>query len=69
LTNESNAKLVEVILAMGSSLNLKVVAEGVEEKYQANHLRKLKCDYIQGFFYSKPLPGEDLIKLLPDAQA
>ena len=42
---------------------MKVVAEGVETKYQRDCLEKMRCDEIQGFYYSKPLKEEDFISL------
>ncbi|VAX24851.1 diguanylate cyclase/phosphodiesterase (GGDEF & EAL domains) with PAS/PAC sensor(s) [hydrothermal vent metagenome] len=48
--------IVQVIIAMGHSLNLSVVAEGVETREQLEFLRKHKCDEMQGFYFSKPLP-------------
>ena len=48
--------LVEAILMMAHKLGLKVVAEGVETQDQLALLNSIGCDYIQGYFYSKPLP-------------
>jgi diguanylate cyclase (GGDEF)-like protein/PAS domain S-box-containing protein len=50
--------LVSTIIALAHSLKLKVVAEGVETEKQSNLLRLLKCDEMQGYLFSKPLPGE-----------
>lgn len=44
---------------MGKMLNLKLVAEGVETAEQVERLRDMGCDYIQGFYYSRPLPQAD----------
>ena len=50
--------LVSTIINLGHSLKLMVVAEGVETEEQSRLLRLLKCDEMQGFLFSKPLPGE-----------
>jgi diguanylate cyclase (GGDEF)-like protein len=50
--------VVTNIMALAHSLKLKVVAEGVETEEQARLLRLLKCDEMQGFLFSKPVPGE-----------
>jgi diguanylate cyclase (GGDEF)-like protein/PAS domain S-box-containing protein len=50
--------LVSTIITLAHSLKLKVVAEGVETEDQAQLLRLLKCDQVQGFLYSKPLPTD-----------
>ncbi len=49
---------------MAHSLRLKVVAEGVETEEQAKVLRLLRCDEMQGYVFSKPLPVEMLTALL-----
>jgi EAL domain-containing protein (putative c-di-GMP-specific phosphodiesterase class I) len=60
----SNREFVKGILNLGRSLNLKVLAEGVESKEQVDILKEMGCDYIQGYYYSKPLSSEDFDKLL-----
>jgi diguanylate cyclase (GGDEF)-like protein/PAS domain S-box-containing protein len=50
--------LVSTIISLAHSLKLKVVAEGVETEEQSRLLRLLSCDEMQGFLFSKPLPGE-----------
>ena len=51
-------------VAMIKELNMGIVAEGVETKQQADSLKELGFDYFQGFYYSKPVPGEDFLQLL-----
>jgi EAL domain-containing protein (putative c-di-GMP-specific phosphodiesterase class I) len=57
-TNPASIEIVGAILAMAHSLNLSVVAEGVETEDQLAILKTLRCDEIQGFFYSRPIPAE-----------
>ena len=47
---------------------MKTVAEGVETKGQLEFLRALKCDEIQGYLFSKPLPAEEATKLLAEGR-
>lgn len=56
--------IVDAIIQMSHRLNMKVVAEGVESAQQVELLKKMKCDYIQGFYYSKPLPIDELAEFL-----
>jgi diguanylate cyclase (GGDEF)-like protein len=56
--------LVSTIVSLAHSLRLKVVAEGVETEEQAKILRLLRCDEMQGYLFSKPLPTAALIELL-----
>lgn len=57
--NSDDVAIVKLILAMARQLNLKVVAEGVETRDQAEFLIKNSCDAIQGFLYSRPMAMED----------
>ena len=50
--------LVSTIIDLAHSLKLKVVAEGVETEEQSRLLRLLSCDEMQGFLFSKPVPGD-----------
>jgi diguanylate cyclase (GGDEF)-like protein len=66
LPEDPNAvSLVATIISLAHSLKLKVVAEGVESETQANFLRLLNCDEAQGYLFSKPVPSDDLAKMLP----
>lgn len=56
--------LVEAIIAMANKLKISVVAEGVETTVQHEALKKLNCDYVQGYLFSKPLCADDFTALL-----
>lgn len=56
--------VIQAILALGHSLRLKVVGEGVETAAQLAFLRQQGCDLAQGFFFSKPVPAEAVPDLL-----
>ena len=62
--DNSDQVIVSAILNMAQTLGIKTVAEGVEELPQLNYLKNRKCDKIQGYFFSKPLPIEDLKEYL-----
>lgn len=57
-------KLLQSIILLAQSLGLSITAEGVERKEQLDFLKRLKCDEIQGFYFSKPLPLPDYEKIL-----
>lgn len=57
--NPDDAALVNAIISMAKSLNLKTVAEGVEEQEQLDMLKEKACEYVQGYYYSKPLASAD----------
>lgn len=63
-TNSSNASIVKAIIALGHSLGLEIIAEGVEDLGQARYLRALQCDVMQGYLLSKPLSAEAMTELL-----
>jgi EAL domain-containing protein (putative c-di-GMP-specific phosphodiesterase class I) len=51
---------------MGKSLDLKVIAEGVEHKYQYEYLKENDCDIIQGYYFAKPMSEDDFIRLVKE---
>jgi diguanylate cyclase (GGDEF)-like protein/PAS domain S-box-containing protein len=57
-------KLIASIVSMAHGLGLDVVAEGVEEKYQADHLIALGCEYLQGYYFGRPMPQAEAVDLL-----
>jgi EAL domain-containing protein (putative c-di-GMP-specific phosphodiesterase class I) len=62
--NAEDKALTEAIIAMGKSLNLTVVAEGVETQEQQTFLRDRDCDEMQGFFFSRPIPSGEFAELM-----
>jgi diguanylate cyclase (GGDEF)-like protein len=63
---QEDTGLADAIIAMGKSLSLTVVAQGVETKEQAEHLRVHACDELQGFYFKRPLPVDEFTQLLRD---
>jgi len=56
--------MISTIMAIAHSMNLKVVAEGVETEQQLAFMRGMRCHYIQGYYYSKPLPFDQFMSFL-----
>ena len=61
--NTKSARLVAIMIDIARLLEVPVIAEGVETKEQMELLKKLGCDIIQGYYFSKPLPPEEFGKL------
>ncbi|NGZ73941.1 putative bifunctional diguanylate cyclase/phosphodiesterase [Saccharibacillus alkalitolerans] len=66
---EERGNMVRAIIAIGRSLNMEVLAEGVETEEQLQFLRTAGCDEVQGYYLSRPLPAEGVEKLLNDRTA
>ena len=62
--DKRGSKIIEAVIKMAESLKMPVIAEGVEEKQQVEMLKTLGCDYIQGYYFSKPIPMEEYRKLI-----
>ena len=62
--SETDRRLVSLILDIARYLKVSVVAEGVETEKQLEILRNGKCDLVQGYYFSRPLPSEDFEKLI-----
>lgn len=58
--NKNDSAMVKSIINMGKTLGLSVLAEGVEDKEQVEILQQAGCDIFQGYYFSKPLPLQDL---------
>jgi EAL domain-containing protein (putative c-di-GMP-specific phosphodiesterase class I) len=63
-TDADFAAIVSAAIDMGHRLELKVVAEGIENEASAAHLRELNCDLAQGYLFAKPMPRVELEKWL-----
>ena len=63
-SDPDTAAIVTAIVAMGHSLRLKVIAEGVEYTEQSTFLKRVGCDQMQGFLISPPVPASDFLQLL-----
>jgi diguanylate cyclase (GGDEF)-like protein len=62
-TNPGNVSIVTAIVALGHSLDLEIVAEGVETPEQLDHLRRLGCDLVQGYLIGRPVPASQALDL------
>lgn len=57
-TDPNDAAIVRAIVQMAHTLNLDVIAEGVEDEAMLKHVRESGCDEVQGYLFSKPLPAQ-----------
>ncbi len=64
ITDNYDRTIVKTIIAMAHSMNLKVIAEGVETREQLALLRQYSCDEMQGYLFSRPVPAEEATQLL-----
>ena len=62
--DENDKAVAGAVISLGQTLNLRVIAEGVETEEQAAFLRNVNCDEMQGFLFSKPLPAHEIEGLL-----
>ncbi|MDB6096906.1 MAG: hypothetical protein JWM09_1184 [Francisellaceae bacterium] len=62
--NSDNKTIISAIIAMAHELNIKILAEGVETKEQLDFLRSKNCQFIQGYYYSRPVKTKDFTELL-----
>jgi diguanylate cyclase (GGDEF)-like protein len=63
-SSPTDAAIATAIIAMGNSLNLRVIAEGVETKGQFDFLKEKLCDEMQGYYYSMPMPPEKVLEFM-----
>ncbi|WP_206483236.1 EAL domain-containing protein [Thalassotalea sp. G2M2-11] len=64
ITKPGQAIIADTIINLGKQMNLKVIAEGIEEEEQQAHLKAQNCDEVQGFFYAKPMPADEFLAFL-----
>ena len=64
--DEEDIAITKAIIALGKSLKFTIIAEGVETQAQKDFMMTNKCDYMQGYFFSKPIPALEMEKLLTD---
>jgi EAL domain-containing protein (putative c-di-GMP-specific phosphodiesterase class I) len=62
--NNENLEIVRTIVMLAHNLRMKVIAEGVESTDQITHLRRMKCEFAQGFFFSPPLSSAEATSLV-----
>ena len=67
--NHSDLVMVEKIIEMGHELEMEVIAEGVETEHQYDLLRQKGCDGVQGFFFSRALPPQEMVQWLESYRA
>lgn len=65
---DGKAEFIENIVRLVHSLGMKLTVEGVEEKWQYDRLKSFGCDFIQGYFFSKPLSNEDVKTFVPNTE-
>ncbi|GAC1428825.1 MAG: hypothetical protein NVSMB68_00920 [Thermoanaerobaculia bacterium] len=63
-TDATDAAIVSAVIQMAHSLNLNVIAEGVEREDQLEFLRRQHCDTIQGYLFSRPIPAEGIERFI-----
>ena len=64
LADENDKAVAGAVISLGQTLNLRVIAEGVETEAQAAFLRDINCDEMQGYLFSKPVPAQAIEELL-----
>jgi EAL domain-containing protein (putative c-di-GMP-specific phosphodiesterase class I) len=66
MTDSDDAVITKAIIAMAHSLNLEVIAEGIETEEQLGFLRENECDVFQGYYFSRPVSATVMTKLLEE---
>jgi len=68
-SNNGDAAIVSAVIGMARSLRLRVLAEGVETAEQFAFLRSRECDEAQGYYFSRPIPAEEMTRMLVERRA
>lgn len=66
--DEDTFKLVDGVISIGHALSMQIIAEGVENITQLRKLREMGCDYVQGFYFSKPIAPTEIPNLIADSR-
>jgi EAL domain-containing protein (putative c-di-GMP-specific phosphodiesterase class I) len=69
MQNREDAAITGAIIAIGTTLNLNVIAAGVETDAQIGFLKEHQCNEMQGYYFSKPIPGDAFAQLLRTKKA
>ena len=64
--NPKIESVLRTIISMAHELGIKVIAEGAETDEQVNFLKSVNCDFIQGYYYSKPVPQDVFENMLDE---
>jgi EAL domain-containing protein (putative c-di-GMP-specific phosphodiesterase class I) len=64
VNSRSHTAIIQAIIALARTLSLRTVAEGIEDRAQFELLNKLGCDEYQGYYFSRPVPAQELVPLL-----
>ena len=64
LKNSENMSIVSSVISLAHALKLKVIGEGVETDEQCRVLLELECDEIQGYLVSRPVPANEVVRML-----
>ena len=68
ITKPGKSILADTIINLGKQMNLRVIAEGIEDEAQQEHLKALGCHEVQGFYYAKPMPADEFLTYLRNHQ-
>jgi len=68
-SDPEDAAIVRAIIQMAQSLNLRTIAEGVEDVAMLDHLRIFRCDEVQGYHFARPMPAEEIVGFLERSNA
>lgn len=66
--NKDHQTIVKAMIAMAHSLDIKVIAEGIEDQHAAKILKKINCDYMQGYHLGRPIPAFEFQELIRSAE-
>ncbi|WP_161539704.1 putative bifunctional diguanylate cyclase/phosphodiesterase [Paramagnetospirillum kuznetsovii] len=59
MVDDDDASIVRTIIQMAGNLDLKTIAEGVEDKHTLHHLKTMNCDEVQGYYFARPMPADE----------